>query len=932
MAHSMKESAPNEIGRYKILKQIGKGGMGEVFLAYDPVCERNVALKCIRKDLQEKKVIRSRFLREARIASQLTHPSIIPIYSIHAEEDYLYYTMSYIEGETLKKILRDTKEQEKKGKPSHPIGTSIPSLCQIFLRICEAIAYTHAKTVLHRDLKPENIIIGKYGEVMILDWGIADLARLQKKSSKTGKVAGTVAYMAPERALGEKATYQTDIYSLGVILYQILTLELPYQRGNLQAFRKYLREEKYINPIELAPYREIPHELLDIVKKCLSFHPENRYQTIQDLIEEVKNTIEGKPYWMFVTRLDLQKKEDWEFQENVMIAQHTAITRHTDIASWAALMVSKHNFSGNIRLDVKLSLLENSSGVGLLFGVPESLRRKSLREGYCLWLSKNPAKLQLFRSNVLVVETDNLPFSKEKTHHLIVEKFHEHIRCFFDDQLVFSYSSSLPFSGAHVGLLHQDTDFSIEDFSIYSGSQSVMVNCLAVPDAFFAQQDYDIALLEYRRIGRAFRGRAEGRDALFKAGITLLEKAKTDQNHKQKLYLEALDEFESLHGTPGAPLEYLGKALTYKELQDYDEEAKCLEFALKKFSKHPLLSILEEHIIYRMHESTAYSRKAAYKILLLVVRYFPQALQTKEAKLLMNSLETHWQSLFFLEKNDAHPMTLLAITLAFWTDTKQALIEIIQQLIKTLPIGHRNLENALFCLSELGYYGDVRKIFDDLRPLSINQEVEKNLSLIKCTILKDESAIKTLFSEKKERFEKKHIRIFIHLVKKLLLRRDYKKIYQIFQKIPLADQNKKEWIHLHAGFLWAFILDNNAQAAKMILEKYSKKELKNDNLPLFSPYGVYLHFLKGKKAMDAHFSSLLEKPYPPTTALLAHFIHKKNPAESQWSEKAFFWEKQELYLEAVLFYRAMKKDFEARQYEKKLEGRYTRDYRKDLYP
>ena len=456
-----------------------------------------------------------------------------------------------------------------------------------------------------------------------------------------------------------------------------------------------------------------------------------------------------------------------------------------------------------------------------------------------------------------------------------------------------------------------------------------MVNCLAIPDAFFACQDYDAALLEYRRIGRAFPGRAEGRDALFKAGITLLEKAKSEKSHTNSLYLQALDEFELLHSTPGAPLEYLGKALTYKELEDYDEEAKCLEFALKKFAKHPLLPILEEHIVFRMHESTAYSRKAAYKIILLVVRYFPQTLRGKEAKVLIASLETHWQELFFIEKQEAHPVTLLAIILSFWTDSKASLLEVIASLKKKHPIGHTNLENALFGLSELGYYSDVRAILDTMRSLSTNPFLKRGLSLIKCTILKDNAAIQTVFSKTENGLDKKQIRVLIHLIKKLLLRREYGKIQQIFSRIP-PSLDTKEGAFLYAGFLWSFLLENNIPMASKIVQQYKKNALENDNLPIFSAYGVFLHQTKGKKAMQQHFSLSLDRPFPPTSSLLGKFLQQKIDDKAEWGSNAFYWEKQELFLELTLFYRVTKQEVEAKKYERLLEGRYTRDYRKDL--
>jgi Serine/threonine protein kinase len=321
---------PQSIGPYVILESLGRGGMGEVYLAQDPAVGRKVALKRIRPELQKNKTILHRFLREAEVASALTHPSIVPILTIHTELPDVYYTMPYIEGETLRHILKHSREQEKKGDPLHPIGRSIPALARIFLQVCEAIAYTHSKGILHRDLKPENIIVGKYGEVMILDWGIADfIDQLEKEKplpttkwigteedlTRPGKVTGTLAYMAPERLKNKSSSVQTDIYALGVILYQMLTLQLPFQRKTIAAFRKMADSEQLIDPIEMAPYRDIPHQLAYICKKCLLKNASERFKSVTELIGEVKNYIEGKPEWIETTQLDLKKKQTGSFKK-----------------------------------------------------------------------------------------------------------------------------------------------------------------------------------------------------------------------------------------------------------------------------------------------------------------------------------------------------------------------------------------------------------------------------------------------------------------------------------------------------------------------------------------------------------------------------------------------------------------------------------------
>lgn len=301
------ESESALIGPYKLIKIIGKGGMGEVFLVHDPVCERNIALKRIRPDLLEHPQIRHRFLKEARLTCQLTHPAIIPIYTIHSTPDSVFYTMPFVEGETLKQILRNNRHLEKKGERLDPLGGSIPALMHIFITICQAIAYAHSKRILHRDIKPENIIVGKYGEVLILDWGLAktidnvaedEIVELKQAAApfatRIGKVVGTIAYMAPERALGTPATIQTDIYSLGVILYQLLALKSPFKRRNLEEFRKTINDEVLVDPMAASPHRDIPKTLAEATIKCLSKNPNDRYLSVDELISDLQNFLEGR--------------------------------------------------------------------------------------------------------------------------------------------------------------------------------------------------------------------------------------------------------------------------------------------------------------------------------------------------------------------------------------------------------------------------------------------------------------------------------------------------------------------------------------------------------------------------------------------------------------------------------------------------------------
>lgn len=840
---------PNEnevkftIGHYKILESIGKGGMGEVFLAYDTNCGRRIALKRIRPDLLDYKQINDRFLKEAHVTSQLTHPSIIPIYSIHRSKDEIYYTMPYVQGETLKEVFRQTRKQEKSGENPHHIGSSIPALIRIFLTVCQAIAYSHSKKVLHRDLKPENIIIGPYGEVMILDWGLAKLYREHEESNdvlpsstkkmdlsgltRIGKVVGTISYMAPERAKGLHSTFQTDVYSLGVILYQMLTLRFPFRRGTLEEFRKKVDHEVLKNPSEVAPYRDVPRMLASIATKCLEPDPNARYQNVQDLIHDLENYMEGRGDWFKIAELDPQKKEDWEFQEHVYLPEHIAIARSTstDISEWMNLMISKASLSENIRLEATITLGKNNKGLGFLLSIPEAAERRHLNDGYCLWIGNDTNKTtKLLRSTVEVVHAPEIALKRGHNYHVRIDKIDQNIYFSINNKRQFSYISYLPLLGTHVGILSQDDDYQIEDFTISVGGQSVIVKCLAVPDAFLAHKDFTAALTEYRRIGYSFTGRAEGREAMFRAGITLLEQAKncSDKQQREKLYDKALEEFEKLHQTPGAPLEYLGKALVYQTIGEYDEEIKCYELACRRYVKHPLINVLHEQIIYRMHESSRYHRHATYQFILLAVRLLPKMTKGANSQRLFHNLMRQWEKLPFIEAleegaSKQEQYAQFAIQLAFWLAKTPILVELIHHLKEKENPSSLLIGNGIFCLLKL--------------------QADKEVSIL-CTELKQTASCKSLVDSVQAAlsttFEKsKSERALIHIIEKLISLENYQQALTLCNQ--LTDSIQKDSL-----IITALLREKKWQEAGGVLNTYSVEELSDEHSPLFSLYGIWL--------------------------------------------------------------------------------------------
>lgn len=805
--------------------------MGEIFLAYDPSCGRNIALKKMKEKWLGNATMENRFLREAKVAAQLSHPNIIPIYAI--EEGF--YTMPFIEGETLKQIIKSSHEQMQRGEPLHPVGHSIPALIRLFLSICGAVAYAHSQGVLHRDLKPDNIIVGQFGEVIILDWGLAHFIGEPSTSepalpqsdggsalTQPGKIAGTLLYMSPERAFGKPSTIRADIYSLGVMLYQMLTLHLPFKRKTVKQFRKMYQHETILPPEEVAPDREISPHLSNITMRCLERDPMRRFQSVEDLIRETENYIEGIPEWRESYPLDMEKKGDWEFQENIPLSRHRALARGIELMQWFNLMVSKGQFPGNIKIECSLTFFEKTEGVGLLFCIPENALHRGLEESYCIWIGRN--RVRLYRSNVELYSLSDCTFDAGRVYQICITVVDNQIRLFVDGAQKFGSTSHIPLPGTRVGLLLQDTAFTLDNLTVSVGSQNILVNCLAIPDAFLARQQFEEALAEYRKISHSFPGRTEGREAIYRAGLTLLHKAEIckKKSEKESLYNEAFSEFEKLRNTPGAPMHYLGKSFVYKAQGESEEEAKCLELALRKYPKHPLKPILVEHLFSRLHELSRLNRRLAFRFALIILLHLPHTTEAKEVGgLLKNSLE---KLPFFLPPSDER--SDLIIQLAFWLNKPLVLYELLER-----GLEGRDTHNAHVGLLLLG-----SEELADSRVFETNPAAQF------------EYALKTGGALPQEPYP-----------------------------------------------LWNALEQRKWKEASRIIERLPQERLHDESDLHFFLYGCYLAHTKGKKAAIAHLTAVTEKTFPPTTTLLSHFLMGLIDVRQGWIEEAFVFEELKLF-------------------------------------
>ncbi len=210
------------VSHYRILQKIGAGGMGDVFLAEDTKLERQVALKFLPTKLTSDPEAKKRFEREAKAAAALNHPNIVTVYEIGEHEGQVFIAMEYVEGQTLEEIIAIDRT------PSTVSRIPIPQVLYIAMQIVSGLAAAHAKGIVHRDIKPQNIVIDKDGHVKILDFGLAKLKGVSPLT-KESFTYGTVHYMSPEQALGKEIDPRSDIWSLGVVMYEMASGELPFR-------------------------------------------------------------------------------------------------------------------------------------------------------------------------------------------------------------------------------------------------------------------------------------------------------------------------------------------------------------------------------------------------------------------------------------------------------------------------------------------------------------------------------------------------------------------------------------------------------------------------------------------------------------------------------------------------------------------------------
>jgi eukaryotic-like serine/threonine-protein kinase len=293
--HIAAESIPTPEGLH-LYPEVGRGVAGRIHPAFDRYLLRQVALKRLAPELAAQPFYRDGFIAEAQMTGQLEHPNIVAVHELRVSPDGVpYFTMKLVEGVEFDAWLR-----------AHPVGSNerLNEGLEIFLKVCDAIAYAHDRGVIHRDLKPQNLMVGRFGQVYVMDWGLARLTRSRPASGPNAQMeapgaVGTPPYMSPEQAGGDpnQMDERTDVFALGAILYQIVSGRLPY--GRMRDVHEVLARARagQIIPIdEAVGSAPVGKRIRAIVTRAIAFRPEDRHQTVVELADDIRRFLRGGLY------------------------------------------------------------------------------------------------------------------------------------------------------------------------------------------------------------------------------------------------------------------------------------------------------------------------------------------------------------------------------------------------------------------------------------------------------------------------------------------------------------------------------------------------------------------------------------------------------------------------------------------------------------
>jgi len=615
--------------------------MGTVYLCKDINLNRVAAVKLMRKDLSSARgQERKRFIREAYTTARLQHPGIPPVFHIDStEEGQLFYAMKLIEGNSLDEILKKLILDDLKFKDTYPIHR----LIEILRDVCQTLEYAHHQGYIHRDLKPSNIFVGDYGEVYIIDWGLTkkmphgidqeelpeettmiseieiidpdlklkpELLVEENSNNETdltvaGDVLGTPSYMAPEQTSKDISNvgYAADIYSLGVILYRILTLKLPYKIKSLKELVKAKHESNIPKPEDMNPDRDIPPELSAISLLAMSVEQENRYNTVKEFRQSLEFWLEGRTQFrrfpvdsfaedsfIFATE---STKDRWRIEAN-------SIKSTSKGKGEESIIFLKDPFYGDIHLSFRLRILHNNlrenpekvKRFGILFKASDPNDSNRFDHYGVFFGSNNNSRMILVRNGTVLGSNEHVILETNKKYNVRIECNRGEIKIRLNDYIVLNVIDRSPIAGAWIGFVHHGQPVLYSQFKVETRGLPLKTDTLQIPETLMAEGCYEGARRGFMDLYRNHRNRWVGQWAAYRAGIAIYRASKSIEDAKSV--------WVNFRGTQFALLENLGLAridlLRNKPLSAVEHLESILQQGAPMVLMEALGDFIQEHI------------------------------------------------------------------------------------------------------------------------------------------------------------------------------------------------------------------------------------------------------------------------------------------------------------------------------------------------
>lgn len=594
---------------YQFVKKLHRGGMGDLFLIRDCSCNRFLTLKKIREDHAHSPSVRKLFIDEVQIMSHLSYPGILPVFYFSDLENQPFYTMPYIEGDTLStQIIRQQmlffQGELKSSEETLPFLTGL----KIVLEVCSIMQYAHRYGVIHCDIKPENILYSRKKGIFILDWGISQMGDREEPFQERETLKGTPFCMAPELFLWGHSGTNSDIFSLGVLLYQICFFSHPFlsRKGDAPQIREQLHREYLLFPTEITQKRNIPQELLSIIQTCIYPSPSQRYEQIDLLRRELEYFFPHQERW-----IDREKTPARQFSSS---------------SGFPLKEMTSMDLIDNGTFTFSLSLKKGTEGIEIELYPAKRSQWNLLFTHYSIFLgTREQPGLYIYQRGQCIEREPTFFLQINRVYKISIEILENRFSFFLDSRCYSSRNLFLspPYYSLKI-FSPKETILSFRGACLLHAHSSCQKSSLYSGHLLSHRGHYKEALEEYREQIPLWQNREKRQRALLHAMLSVLQQ-NTALLNKEFVEREwdALFHFYSKEGVP--PFFSQIKALFLLQIgREWAEELAYLRFLLFRYSRQPVpLSLLQNYLIDRLFHLSREDATSIHFVLSLILEHIP---------------------------------------------------------------------------------------------------------------------------------------------------------------------------------------------------------------------------------------------------------------------------------------------------------------------